>query len=215
MQNWLLIKFLLKNFYRPLTFFFLRKNSIFYKNFIFKNSKIQGFNLFNNNVNIVDCQIGLGSYVGNNVNLFSVHVGKFCSLGSRIYIGFGQHPINQITTHPSFYSLKCQSGFTFVKEDKSEDFNYSNGFLNIIEDNVWVGSNVIVLPGVRICEGAIVGAGSVVVKDVPPYSIIAGNPARIIKFRFSEQEIENILLRKMWSSNDIKYYQNNISEYYG
>jgi acetyltransferase-like isoleucine patch superfamily enzyme len=131
-------------------------------------------------------------------------IGSFCSLASNITITGINHPINFVTTHPFlFYSSRG-----FILEDRLELLDQNKNRKVIIEDDVWIGTNVTILPSVKICSGAIIGAGAVVTKDVPPYAIVAGNPAKVLKFRFGEKEIEKLLEIKWWVWPDEKIREN-------
>lgn len=132
-------------------------------------------------------------------------IGAFCSINSTAIIGtLGNHPIHLVSTHPFFYNTK----FGFVEEkDDYVTMKSKNGKIKIGND-VWVGSNAIILPGVTIGNGAIIGAGSVVTRDVPSYAIVVGNPARILKYRFSEETIKKIEKIAWWEWDDDKIKEN-------
>lgn len=123
-------------------------------------------------------------------------IGRFCSFAPGVRIGGLNHPVYWVTTHPILYNRNY--GFTEDKTIKSKPV--------VIEDDVWVGFNAIILGGVKIGKGAVIGAGSVVTKDVPPYSIVAGNPAKVIKYRFSSEEISalNDINWCSWNREKIK-----------
>lgn len=127
---------------------------------------------------LVDTTLGDYSYVGGNVKIQYATIGKFCSIAEGVKIGLGIHPTNLPSTHPAFYSPQSHWD---IKPDLS---------LNIVEykpviigDDVWIGTNAIVLDGVKIGSHAVVAAGAVVTKDVPEYSIVGGVPAKLIKNR--------------------------------
>jgi serine acetyltransferase len=78
----------------------------------------------------------------------------------------------------------------------------------IIENDVWIGATATIMSGVKISNGAVIGAGSVVTKDVPPYAIVAGNPAKVVKYRFTEEQIEKLLSIAWWDWEEIKIRDN-------
>ena len=120
----------------------------------------------------------------------SLTVGKFCSFADNVTILLGgEHRSDWLTTYPFNALFKEFSSFRGHPKSK--------GSVEIGND-VWVGCNAIILSGVKIGDGAIVGAGSVVTKDVPAYAIVAGNPAKIIRMRFSDSVIEELLKIKWW-----------------
>ena len=129
-----------------------------------------------------------------------LEIGNFVSIsvGVKFVLG-GNHKYTKFSTYP-FNTMICGGTVT-------EDV-YSNGRIKI-EDGVWIGLNSIILSGVTIGEGAVVGAGSVVSKDVPPYSIVAGNPAKVIKYRFEEQIIERLLAKNIEDLSE-EYIKNNL-----
>jgi len=144
------------------------------------------------------CQIGNTkiddyTYVSSNAVINLTTIGKFCSIGPNLFCGFGIHPIDGISTSPAFYSTRNQCGISFSKTDKIIE----NKPITIGND-VFIGMNVTILDGVTIGDGAVIGAGAVVSKDIPPYAIAVGSPIRVIKYRFNDETIENLLKIKWW-----------------
>ena len=137
--------------------------------------------------------LAYGSYVAPNSIISNAEIGKFCSIGPNFLCGYGIHPLNGISTAPMFYSVKKQNGFTLSDHNKIEEQEIVK-----IGNDVFIGANVTILDGVKIGDGAIIGAGAVVTKDVPPYGIAVGVPARVIKKRFTEIEIKSMLEIRWW-----------------
>jgi acetyltransferase-like isoleucine patch superfamily enzyme len=126
-------------------------------------------------------------------------VGKFCSIASSvtIYLG-GNHRVDWVTTYP----------FGHINQDKFTDFNgvghpSTKGDV-IIGNDVWIASDVTIMSGVTIGDGAVIANNSHVVKDVEPYSMVGGNPAKLIKYRFTKEQIEKLLEIKWWDWDDDK-----------
>jgi len=117
----------------------------------------------------------------------NLSVGSFCSFASNvnIYLG-GEHRTDWISTYPFFINGTYAQGHPATKGDVT------------IEHDVWVGNNATILSGVKIESGAVIGAHSVVTKDVPAYSIVAGNPARLIRYRFPEEQVAKLLSIRWW-----------------
>jgi acetyltransferase-like isoleucine patch superfamily enzyme len=124
-------------------------------------------------------------------------IGKFCSLSSNITILLGgNHPIQNVSTYP-FGVLNSNRfrGSTNIEKSVKD---------TIIGNDVWIGHGVTILTGVTIGDGAVIAANSNVVKDVEPYSIVGGNPAKFIKKRFTDEQISNLLEIKWWNLSDEK-----------
>lgn len=148
-------------------------------------------------------QIGRYSYVGRETNLNEVSVGSFSSIGPRTLLGCGEHPSNLISTAPLFYSTRRQCGIAFAAKDHFEERKPIT-----LGHDVWLGAHVFVRDGVTIGDGAIVAAGSVVTKDVPPYAIVGGVPAKIIRTRFAESEIARLLAVRWWDWDETRLRAN-------
>ena len=151
--------------------------------------------------NISFSHIGYGTYFGENCRLTNCKIGRFCSISNNVNHIRRKHPLNCVSTSPSFYSSipglfngdLCSFNFNeFEYEENEGEFGL------IIGNDVWIGTNVLIKTGVTIGNGAVVGMGSVVTKDIPPYAIVAGNPAKIIRYRFSEEQIKALLEIKWW-----------------
>lgn len=126
-------------------------------------------------------------------------IGAFCSIAKTVNIAKGNHPTNYISTHPFFY---LHNFGHFVERDRNGLLTDINNKKVIIGNDVWIGTNVTILPSVTVGDGAVIGAGSVVTKDVPSYSIVAGVPAKVIRYRFSEEHIEQLLNIQWWNWTD-------------
>ncbi len=142
-------------------------------------------------------RIGSFSYLGQGSRAVRTRIGRFCSIGPACRFGLGMHPTQMISTHPAFYSLLEQSGTTFADASYFDEFSETT-----IGNDVWLGAGVIVRDGVNIGDGAIVAAGSVVAKDVPPYAIVGGVPARILRHRFGPDEVERLLALRWWDRDE-------------
>ncbi|HET6224939.1 MAG TPA: CatB-related O-acetyltransferase [Bacteroidia bacterium] len=135
------------------------------------------------------------SYIARNCQVYNTTIGKFTCIGPNVITGMGAHPsLSYVSSHPLFYSTLGQSsGLVIVDKNSFDEFPHT-----YIGNDVWVGNNVIIKYGVKIGDGAIIGAGAVVTKDVEPYSIVGGVPAKLIRYRFTKEQIEFLMAFKWW-----------------
>lgn len=136
-------------------------------------------------------KMGLMSYIGDYTVVINAAIGKFTSISWGVTIGPEEHDFNRVTNHSFLYSVKS---FQLVKEKVYSPFIKEC----TIGNDVWIGCNSTILRGVTIGDGAVIGANSLVNKDVPPYAIVVGSPAKIIKYRFDEEIIQGLLKVKWW-----------------
>lgn len=155
----------------------------------------------------VSIQIGNYTYGNPKIVSFSetnkLLIGKFCSIADNVTIVLSEHSLNMVSTYP----LKGR-----LIEKKEVD-QVSKGPV-IIENDVQIGTGAIILSNVKISNGAVVGAGSVVTKDVPPYAIVAGTPAKVLRYRFTPEQINKLLKIKWWDW-EIQKIRENIDLFYG
>ena len=153
--------------------------------------------------------IGDNSYINSDYNFAyldnNIIIGKYCSIGPEVAIGFGEHNYRFVSTHPFLYSKLSDNN----KNNINENFNKKT----IIGNDVWIGARAIIKKGVTIGDGAVIAMNAVVTKDVEPYSIVAGVPAKIIKYRFNNDQI-NYLLKNQWWNFDEEKLNHNIAKMY-
>lgn len=142
--------------------------------------------------------MGRYSYVGSKTRITDADIGNFCSIGGGCGIGGGIHPTDKVSTSPAF--LK---GRNILKKNFAE-IPYEPSKKVEIGNDVWIGEGVCIVSGVKIGDGAIIGAHAVVTKDVDPYTVVAGVPARMIRKRFDEESIGKLLEMKWWDWPDEK-----------
>ncbi len=130
-----------------------------------------------------DTIIGEYSYVGFNSFITKATLGRYCSIAANVSIGLGEHIVDNISTSSLFY----QNPYSILTEKDC-----------IIGNDVWIGVDSVIRRGIEIGNGAIVGANSFVNKNVPPFAIVAGVPAAVIRYRFSEEQIAKIEESKWW-----------------
>lgn len=134
------------------------------------------------------------SYIGKNCLVQNARIGSFCSIANDVIIGLGKHPITNFSTATLFYRRKNTLNVELIDEDMPfEEYDAIT-----IGCDVWIGARAIIMDGVEVGHGAIIASNAVVTKDVPPYSIVAGTPAKVIKYRFNEDKIDKLLASKWW-----------------
>jgi acetyltransferase-like isoleucine patch superfamily enzyme len=151
----------------------------------------------------VPTKIGAYTYISGPAILRGLQsIGRFCSLGNDINIGPGHHPLNWLSTSPFQYNA-AYFDHPEIRGLGLTNLQYESPPEVIIENDVWIGSNVTIFRGVKIGNGAVIGAGSIVTKDVPSYAVVAGTPAKIIKYRFNQNIIDR-LNRLQWWNYDLR-----------
>lgn len=149
---------------------------------------------------VVNSQVGQGSYLGQSCQFNQVSIGRYCSIGNNVRVITSTHPMNEfISTHPAFYSTMQQAGFTYVQNQKFDEYLFLNKSTSVsIGNDVWIGDDVMIMGGIEIGDGAVLAARALVTKNVGPYEIVGGLPAKLIRHRFSEEDVKYLLGIKWW-----------------
>lgn len=139
--------------------------------------------------------IGDYTYVGEGALVQNTTIGNYCSISHGLICGLGTHPMDMFSTSPLFYKAKNTFGLNIVNKDSfSEEYRPIT-----IGNDVWIGARATILDGVNIGDGAVIATGAVVTKDVPPYAIVAGIPARIIRYRCDDRHKDIYSNSKWWT----------------
>ena len=192
-----MIKFL-KNIIKHI---FLRRrfphSRVYFGPQVTKNSKVGKYCIIYENVSVLNSNIDNFSYVQKNSQINNAKVGKFCSIASNVNIGLAEHPLNFLSTNPCIYDKSQPVLFSFDTAQCDRELVPTTS----IDADVWVGQNALIKAGVSVGVGAVIGAGAVVVKDVLPYSIVGGVPAKHLKWRFDKEKRDELLSLKWWEQD--------------
>ena len=159
---------------------------------IHKTSKIESGSL------IVNSIIDKYSFCGYDCEIINCEIGSFCSIANNVIIGGAMHPIEWVSTSPVFYA-----GRDSIKK-KFQHFKRPDDKKTYIQNDIWIGAYTLIKQGITIGNGSVIGMGSVVTKDIPPYEIWAGNPAKFIRKRFNDEVIEKIKKSEWWNLDGSK-----------
>lgn len=193
------MKILLKKYYLIIKRIFFQGKSI-HRTALIRNSKILKYAAVGKNATVLNSNIDAYTSVGRSSNIMNCNIGKFCSISWNVSIGATSHPLSHLTTHAFPYI----SNFGISNEDKRIVVK------TVIGHDVWIATNVVILSGLKIGNGAVIGAGAIVTKDVPPYAIVVGVPAKINSYRFDKDTI--IKLEKLhWWNMDERELKENIT----
>ena len=169
---------------------------------IFSGSSFEGYNKIHKNTFFKGI-IGICSYIGQDSKVYG-KVGRFTSIGAGVEVITGVHPYKApfVSTSPLFISDRNQTGLVIVEENKLDELRYAdeaNRYEVVIGNDCWIGYKASIISGVTIGDGAVVLSHALVTKDVPPYAIVGGIPAKIIGYRYEEKQIESLLKIKWWN----------------
>lgn len=173
----------------------------------------EGGNRLGDDTWFLNSSIGYASYVSDHSFIKNTVIGRYTCIANEVMTVAGNHPTSFVSIHPAFYSLAQEP--SYVKQSKFEDFKYLDSEKRIsikIGNDVWIGARATILEGISIGDGAVVAAGAIVTKDIPPYAIVGGVPARVIKYRFNEEIIQKLLKLKWWEK-DQEWIQNHADDF--
>lgn len=148
--------------------------------------------------------IGKCSYIGPNCRI-NARIGRYCSIGPSVKTVEAAHELKFLSTSPVFVSNAKQCGFSFSDNNICDECNYvdkEKGIAVDIGNDVWIGENVLIKGGIRIGDGAVIAMGAVVTRDVAPFTVVGGIPAKVIKRRFDVEVAEKLLDLKWWNYDE-------------
>lgn len=167
------------------------------------NTTLGQHNSIDDGATIMSSTLGDYSYLASHASVNNATIGRFCSIGSGAHVSLGVHPTGFVSTHPAFYSKDSRATPSFATSDHAAESEPIT-----IGHDVWIGANALIMDGITIGTGAIVAAGAVVTKDVAPYSIVGGVPAKPIGERFDKSTATKLLASEWWA-RDLAWIQTN------
>lgn len=163
-----------------------------------RNSQVHRTSKIESGSSIICSKFDRYSFCGYDCDIYYSEIGSFTSIASNVVIGGARHPMEWVGMSPVFYK-----GRDSIKK-KFSQFDLAAPIITCVGHDVWIGRSAIVNSGVTIGNGAVIGAGSVVTKDVPPYAIVVGNPARIIRHRFAAETVAALEDAQWWLLDDYR-----------
>lgn len=175
-------------------------------------SRVEGYNKLSHH-SFFSGELGFASYIGEN-SVVVGKIGRFCSIAGNVRFLTHTHPVRKfVSSYPAFYSTKAQCGFTFVDQQKFTETPLCDGKHSIVVGNdVYIGNGATIIGPVTIGDGAVVAANATVTSDVQPFTIVGGTPAKVIRKRFSDDEID-FLERIEWWNRDIQWIKERAEEF--
>ena len=160
-------------------------------------TRFEGYNRLGRNSSFTG-SLGRCSYMGADCKI-NADIGRYCSIASEVCTISGRHPTSVwVSTSPVFFSNECQCGTSYTSEKLFDESSPQT----TIGNDVWIGARATILSGIKIGDGAIIAAGAVVTKDVEPYTIVGGVPAKPIKKRFTDEQIHALMKLKWWDKDE-------------
>jgi acetyltransferase-like isoleucine patch superfamily enzyme len=148
---------------------------------------------------LIDSSVGRYTYIGYDCSINQTDIGAFCSFSDHIFIGGAEHPMEWASSSAMFMNVTGSGTGKRFSMFNSNVFKHT-----VVGNDVWIGHGVTIKGGVKIGNGAVIGSGAVVTKDVPPYAVVAGVPAKIVKYRFDDATIRELQATEWWSLSDEK-----------
>ena len=165
----------------------------------------EGRNSIANSTKIIDSQIGAYSYCASNSFIRNTKIGRFCSIGKNVRIIDVTHPVGFVSTSPVFYNPHNVVGQAFVDSigfDEHLHCDKDPNYSVVIGNDVWICDGAQIIGGHSIGDGAVIAAGAVVTKDIPPFAVAAGVPAKVIRYRFSDEDIQYLMKLQWWNKDE-------------
>lgn len=170
-----------------------RRAKVYFGSTLSANCSLSQYSVVFSGVTLIDVAVDTGTYVQTASTILHSDIGKYCSIASNVSIGLIDHPMTYLSTNPMFYDASQPLPRFYTSSLRSKKPTRTT-----IGSDVWIADSAFIKSGVIVGHGAIVAAGSIVVNDVEPYSIVGGNPARHLRYRFDKSLIEKLLQSQWW-----------------
>lgn len=148
--------------------------------------------------NVINVKMDRNSYCGYDCTLVNCNIGAFCSIADNVSIGLASHPVGWVSMSPVFLNER-----SILKKKYATHF-YESSCETHIGNDVWIGKGAYLKAGITVGNGAVIGMGSVVTKDVPDYAVVGGIPARVMYMRFSKEEVKQLIQTEWWNWEEDK-----------
>ncbi|WP_184547380.1 CatB-related O-acetyltransferase [Mucilaginibacter sp. FT3.2] len=173
------------------------------------NTTFGRYNTLGSNCVVLNCSLGDFSYINSFSFVLNTTMGRYCSVGPNVKIAPGKHPTSVfVSTHPVTFNNQANLVKNYCTEEKFKNYQPVT-----IGNDVWIGANAIIIDGIHIADGAIIAANSLVTRDVGPFEIVGGNPAKFIKKRFDDEQIRYLVDTEWWNQSE-EWIQANISKFW-
>ena len=179
---------LFKNLFNPAVSLF---TTIDYHSHISRKAKVYS------HTHIANSTIGAYSYISRNSRIVYADVGKFCSISGETKVGMSTHTLDKLSSSPIFTEAKNATKHCWVNNSTVSPYERV-----MVGNDVWIGVRAIILGGKTIGNGAVIAAGAIVTKDVPPYAVVAGVPAKVVRYRFPQEIIDRLEALQWWNLAD-------------
>jgi acetyltransferase-like isoleucine patch superfamily enzyme len=184
--------------------------------YVDKHTLLEGYNAIGAGTEVRKSVLGLGTYISQRSIIRAAKIGRFCAIGDNVRTCIGAHPVTKhVSIHPSFFSSTSPVNLPLYANHTFKEHVYVDSdkkYVVEVGNDVWIGNNVSIMDGVTIGDGAVIGLGAIVTREVAPYTINIGIPARRTGQRFTDEQIASLLEIKWWE-NEVDWIRKNAQHF--